>query len=117
MSGTDRLHAPRRRPRVRAAPRRDVPRRVLVHSRDDSRPVGHRRQLAQHARISVLLFASHIFRMTLFFFVAGFFARMMFQRKGARGFWLDRAKRILVPLVAGWVILVPTICSRCGCGA
>jgi ABC-type multidrug transport system ATPase subunit/peptidoglycan/LPS O-acetylase OafA/YrhL len=59
--------------------------------------------------ISVLLFSSHIFRMTLFFFVAGFFARMMFHRKGARGFWLDRSKRILVPLIGGWVILAPTL--------
>ena len=48
--------------------------------------------------LSVLLFASHIFRMSLFFFVAGFFARMVFHRKGARGFWVDRSKRILVPL-------------------
>jgi ABC-type multidrug transport system ATPase subunit/peptidoglycan/LPS O-acetylase OafA/YrhL len=59
--------------------------------------------------ISVLLFAAHIFRMSLFFFVAGFFARMMFQRKGARGFWIDRAKRILVPLLAGWVVLFPLL--------
>ena len=55
------------------------------------------------ATIGVLLFASHIFRMSLFFFVAGFFARMLFHRRGARGFWADRAKRILVPLSpAGW---------------
>ena len=59
--------------------------------------------------ISVLLFTAHIFRMTLFFFVAGFFARMMFQRRGARGFWVDRSKRVLVPLVAGWVILAPML--------
>jgi len=61
------------------------------------------------AAISVLLFTSHIFRMSLFFFVAGFFARMMFQRKGARGFWRDRSKRILVPLLAGWVVIFPTL--------
>ena len=59
--------------------------------------------------ISVFLFTSHIFRMTLFFVVAGFFARMMFHRKGARGFWLDRSKRLLVPLVAGWLIVAPTL--------
>ena len=34
--------------------------------------------------------------------IAGFFARLMFDRKGARGFWVDPSKRILVPLVAGW---------------
>ena len=32
--------------------------------------------------ISVMAFASHIFRMTLFFFVAGFFARMMYLPQG-----------------------------------
>ena len=61
--------------------------------------------------IGVLLFIAHIFRMSLFFFIAGFFARMMFERKGARGFWSNRAKRILVPLVAGWVVLFPAIAA------
>lgn len=59
--------------------------------------------------LGLLLFASHTFRMSLFFLVAGFFARMLFHRKGASGFWLDRAKRILVPLIVGWVILAPTL--------
>ena len=59
--------------------------------------------------ISVLLFTSHIFRLSLFFFVAGFFARMMFERKGARGFWTNRSKRILVPLIAGWVVIFPSV--------
>jgi ABC-type multidrug transport system ATPase subunit/peptidoglycan/LPS O-acetylase OafA/YrhL len=59
--------------------------------------------------ISVVLFTSHVFRMSLFFFIAGFFARMMFHRKGPRGFWGDRAKRILVPLVVGWMVLFPAI--------
>jgi peptidoglycan/LPS O-acetylase OafA/YrhL len=62
--------------------------------------------------ISVMSFAAHIFRMTLFFFVAGFFARMMYlSRKGARGFWRDRAKRILLPLVAGWIVIFPLIAA------
>jgi peptidoglycan/LPS O-acetylase OafA/YrhL len=59
--------------------------------------------------LSVLLFAAHIFRMSLFFFVAGFFARMLFERGGARGFWANRARRILVPLLAGWVVIFPAI--------
>ena len=59
--------------------------------------------------IAVLLFTSHIFRMSLFFFVAGFFARMMFHRKGTRGFWKDRGKRILIPLVVGWIVLFPAL--------
>ena len=59
--------------------------------------------------LSVLLFASHVFRMSLFFFVAGFFAHMVFHRRGPRGFWTDRGKRILVPLVVGWPILAPAL--------
>lgn len=61
--------------------------------------------------ISVVSFAAHIFRMTLFFFVAGFFAHMMYHRKGARGFWRDRAKRILAPLVGGWLVFFPMIAA------
>ena len=61
--------------------------------------------------ISVMAFTAHIFRMTLFFFVAGFFARMMSHRKGARGFWRDRAKRILMPLVVGWMIFFPMLAA------
>jgi ABC-type multidrug transport system ATPase subunit/peptidoglycan/LPS O-acetylase OafA/YrhL len=59
--------------------------------------------------VSVLLFVSHIFRMSLFFFLAGFFGRLLFERRGARGFWHDRAKRILVPLVAGWLVVFPML--------
>src|SRR5262245_27695623 len=51
--------------------------------------------------IGVLLFTAHVFRMSLFFFIAGFFARMLLLRRGSRGFWADRGKRIAVPLVAG----------------
>jgi ABC-type multidrug transport system ATPase subunit/peptidoglycan/LPS O-acetylase OafA/YrhL len=66
--------------------------------------------------LSVLLFTAHIFRMSLFFFVAGFFAHLAFHRKGARGFASDRAKRILVPLIAGWVVLAPAIFAVWGWG-
>ncbi len=54
-------------------------------------------------------FVTHIFRMSLFFFIAGFFARVMHNKLGARGFWSNRAKRIVVPLVIGWMILFPAI--------
>ena len=61
--------------------------------------------------LGVLLFTSHIFRMTLFFFVAGFFARMLYHRAGVRGFWANRGKRILVPLVVGWIVLFPSLAA------
>jgi ABC-type multidrug transport system ATPase subunit/peptidoglycan/LPS O-acetylase OafA/YrhL len=61
------------------------------------------------ALIGALGYASHTFRMSLFFLVAGFFARLLFHRRGARGFWTDRVRRIAIPLVVGWLILAPTL--------
>jgi peptidoglycan/LPS O-acetylase OafA/YrhL len=54
-------------------------------------------------------FLLHIFRMSLFFFVAGFFARLSLQKRGTRGFIIDRLKRVAVPLVVGWPILFALI--------
>lgn len=54
-------------------------------------------------------FVAHSFRMTLFFFIAGFFARLLHQRLGTRGFWANRARRIAMPLVVGWMLLFPAI--------
>lgn len=55
--------------------------------------------------LSALFFVLHMFRMTVFFLIAGFFAHMSFHRRGAGGFILDRARRIALPLVVGWPIL------------
>lgn len=50
-------------------------------------------------------FVLHIFRMSVFFMIAGFFARLLFEKRRVRGFVADRAKRIGVPLVVGWPLL------------
>lgn len=57
--------------------------------------------------LAVVFYAIHPWRMTLFFLIAGFFAHLAFHRRGARAFARDRAKRIGVPLVAGWLLLAP----------
>ena len=54
-------------------------------------------------------FVSHIFRMSLFFFIAGYFGRLLYQKLGARWFWANRLQAHPLPLVAGWVILSPII--------
>jgi ABC-type multidrug transport system ATPase subunit/peptidoglycan/LPS O-acetylase OafA/YrhL len=59
--------------------------------------------------LSDAAFVTHIFRMSLFFFIAGYFGRLLYNKLGAHGFWSNRAKRILIPLVAGWVVLFPLI--------
>jgi glucans biosynthesis protein C len=55
--------------------------------------------------LAVLFFAIHVFRMTTFFLIAGFFAHMSFHRRGAWGFISDRLQRIAVPLLVGWPIV------------
>src|SRR5215470_17013460 len=55
--------------------------------------------------LALLFFAIHVFRMTTFFLMAGFFAHMSFHRRGAWGFVKDRMQRIGLPLVVAWPIL------------
>ena len=47
----------------------------------------------------------HIFRMPVFFVVAGFFAAFVHGRHGARGFLRHRFARVGVPLLCAWPIL------------
>jgi hypothetical protein len=49
----------------------------------------------------------HIFRMASFFLIAGFFGRLLLERRGAEGFIRNRLERILLPLVLGWPIFYP----------
>ena len=55
--------------------------------------------------LALLFFVIHVFRMTTFFLMAGFFAHMSFHRRGAWGFVKDRMQRIGLPLVVAWPIL------------
>lgn len=55
--------------------------------------------------LNLLAFTIHVFRMTTFFLMAGFFARMSFHRRGGLGFVRDRLQRIALPLVIGWPLL------------
>jgi peptidoglycan/LPS O-acetylase OafA/YrhL len=52
---------------------------------------------------------SHLFRMSLFFFIAGYFARLVFHRKGWRSFVRDRAKRIGLPLLMFLPVMIPLL--------
>jgi glucans biosynthesis protein C len=59
--------------------------------------------------MAVTVYVIHIFRMTLFFLIAGFFAHLAFHRKGRPAFVRDRLMRVGVPLVAGWFVLMPAM--------
>ena len=54
------------------------------------------------AALSLAFFVPHMFRMLLFFLLAGFFGRLALHRLGLRGFTKDRARRIALPLFGGW---------------
>jgi glucan biosynthesis protein C len=58
---------------------------------------------------SVLVLANlvHNFRMPAFFAIAGLFAAMLIDRKGLRGFWQQRMRRLFWPLVASAVTVIP----------
>jgi len=64
---------------------------------------------SSNAMLGDAAFVTHIFRMSLFFFIAGYFGRLLYQKLGARSFWANRLKRIFIPLVAGLVILGPIV--------
>jgi peptidoglycan/LPS O-acetylase OafA/YrhL len=55
--------------------------------------------------LAVLLFVIHVFRMTTFFLIAGFFAHLSFHRRGTWGFMRDRLQRIALPLAVSWPIV------------
>lgn len=49
----------------------------------------------------------HLFRMQMFFMMAGFFAELVIERKGMAYLVTDRIKRILLPFVVGIVAFMP----------
>ena len=65
----------------------------------------------QNIGIDVVVFWLHTFRMPLFFLIAGFFALMLLEKKGIKGFIKNRSVRIILPffiflpLVFGLIII------------
>jgi peptidoglycan/LPS O-acetylase OafA/YrhL len=57
--------------------------------------------------IAVLII--HIFRMPIFYAMAGFFAALLYLRRGPAGLARNRVTRILVPFIVGWILLFPLI--------
>ncbi|GAB2507755.1 acyltransferase family protein [Lysobacter humi (ex Lee et al. 2017)] len=57
---------------------------------------------AQSVVASGAFFWIHSFRMLVFFVLAGYFGRQLVERRGPLGFVRNRARRVLVPLLAAW---------------
>lgn len=67
--------------------------------------------------LSGFFYVSHIFRMSTFFMIAGFFGHMVVAKRGVKAWVKDRAKRIALPLVVGWPILITAIAAASIWGA
>lgn len=59
------------------------------------------------ASIGILYFVIHLFRVTLFFVIAGFFARVLHQHLGTKGLFVNRLKRIGLPMIAAFMFIMP----------
>lgn len=54
---------------------------------------------AQSEYVDLGIWLLHLFRMPLFFLVAGFFAAMLLRKRGMGGMFLNRLRRVALPLV------------------
>ncbi len=53
----------------------------------------------------------HVFRMPVFYCIAGFFGALLLEQRGAVGFLRNRAVRILLPFAIGWAVLFPLVAA------
>jgi len=60
---------------------------------------------APSSELTIAFYVLHIFRMSIFFLLAGFFARMLLERRGVGGFIKNRLTRIAAPLAMFWPIV------------
>lgn len=59
--------------------------------------------------LGIMFYVIHMFRMITFFVLAGFFARMLMQKRGLGGFVANRLKRVALPLVVFWPLIFASI--------
>jgi glucan biosynthesis protein C len=55
----------------------------------------------------LVVLAIHTFRMPVFFVMSGYFAAMLIERRGLRGYTWNRSQRIVLPSVVAWFVLFP----------
>lgn len=67
--------------------------------------------------ISLFFYVPHMFRMLLFFLLAGYFGRLACERLGTRAFVRDRGKRITAVLLVGWPLVMTGIVAALALGA
>lgn len=82
---------------------------VLFHAALAYSPLAHpffpTADRAQSVLVDLAIWLVHLFRMPLFFVVAGFFACMLVHKRGLGGMFVSRLKRIALPLVIFWPLV------------
>jgi peptidoglycan/LPS O-acetylase OafA/YrhL len=63
----------------------------------------------QSPALGIFFIVAHMFRMTAFFVIAGFFGRMLIEKRGTGGFIRNRLTRITLPMLAFWPFLMAAI--------
>src|SRR3954464_14111577 len=58
----------------------------------------------------------HVFRMPIFYAMAGFFTALLIARYGLRRAAWNRFVRIVVPFVVGWIVVWPIVMFLAGLG-
>jgi glucans biosynthesis protein C len=72
------------------------------------------KQPEQTGVLNVTVALIHIFRMPVFYVMAGFFTALLYQRRGFRGAAANRFGRIAVPFVVGWAVIFPLVVLLAG---
>lgn len=83
---------------------------IVLHASLSFAPIPWVVNDVQQSSAYVFLFSAiHGFRMPLFFLISGYFTAMLWRKRGLRGLVLQRAKRILLPLILGCMTIVPAM--------
>ena len=83
---------------------------IVLHASLSFAPIPWTVSDQQQSSVYIVLFSAiHGFRMPLFFLISGYFTAMLWRKRGLSGLVLQRAKRILLPLVLGCMTIVPAM--------
>lgn len=81
----------------------------LTYGREDYQAVWPLKDSSNSIVLDILVAYIHTFRMPVFFVVAGYFAALLFYKKGPKAMLVNRFKRILLPFLAGVLIIYPLV--------
>ncbi|TMP28056.1 acyltransferase [Pseudoalteromonas rubra] len=70
-----------------------------------------------HVAFDYFAIWSHLFRMPLFFVIAGFCAALLISKRGGNGFIINRLKRVLLPFVVFFPLTMLVLYHALGWGA